>query len=73
MDLWLKRDSLEDIAKAFNIDIVPIILKGTLQEAVDYVKSKPNFFNLFSSIKYLAYNRGVLSLLLFSLYANLIK
>ena len=40
-DLWLKRDSLEDIAKAFNIDIVPIILKGTLQEAVDYVKSKP--------------------------------
>lgn len=40
-DLWLKRDSLEDIAKAFHIDIVPIILKGTLQEAVDYVKSKP--------------------------------
>ena len=39
--MWLKRDSLEDIAKAFNIDIVPIILKGTLQEAVDYVKSKP--------------------------------
>lgn len=39
--IWLKRESVEDIAKAFNIDIVPIILTGSLQEAVDYVKSKP--------------------------------
>jgi len=41
-DLWLKRDSLEDIAQTFGIDIVPVILRGTLQQAVDYVKTKPD-------------------------------
>lgn len=40
-NLWLKRDALEDIAKTFGIDVVPIILTGTLQEAVDFVKQKP--------------------------------
>ncbi len=40
-NLWLKRDALEDIAGVFGIDVVPIVLKGTLQQAVDYVKSKP--------------------------------
>lgn len=38
---WLKRESVEDIATAFNIDVVPVILTGTLQEAVEYVKQKP--------------------------------
>lgn len=36
------RESLEDIAKAFGIDIVPIVLEGTIQEAVDFVKTNPN-------------------------------
>lgn len=40
-NLWLKRDALEDIAKTFDIDVVPIVLTGTLQEAVDFVKQKP--------------------------------
>ena len=40
-NLWLKRDALEDIAKTFGIDVVPIVLTGTLNTAVDYVKSKP--------------------------------
>lgn len=40
-DIWLKRDSIEDIAKAFGIDAVPIILIGTLQNAIDFVKTKP--------------------------------
>ena len=40
-DVWLKRDSVEDIAKSFGIDVVPIIFNGTLQEAVDFVKTKP--------------------------------
>lgn len=40
-NLWLKRDSVEDIAKTFGIDVVPIIITGTLAEAVAYVKSKP--------------------------------
>lgn len=40
-DLWLNRESIEDIAKSFNIDVVPIILEGTIQDAIDYVKTKP--------------------------------
>lgn len=40
-DSYQPRESVEDIAKYFGIDIVPIILEGTLQEAVNYVKSKP--------------------------------
>ena len=40
-DTWLKRESVEDIAKAFGIDVVPIIFIGNLQQAVDYVKTKP--------------------------------
>lgn len=41
-DLWLKRDAIEDIAQTFNIDVVPIILTGTLQEAVEFVKKRPD-------------------------------
>lgn len=37
----LKRDAVEDIAKSFGIDIVDIVLTGTLQEAIDFVKTKP--------------------------------
>ena len=40
-NLWLKRDAIEDVAKTFGIDVVPIILKGTLAEAVSFVKQKP--------------------------------
>ena len=38
---WQPRESVEDIANYFGIDIVPIVLEGTIQEAVDYVKTKP--------------------------------
>lgn len=41
-NLWLKRDDIEDIAKAFSIDVVPIIFIGNLEQAVKFVKSKPN-------------------------------
>jgi hypothetical protein len=40
--IWLKRDSVEDIAKTFAIDVVPIVGVGDLDDAVAYVKSKPN-------------------------------
>ena len=40
-DTWLKRESVEDIARTFGIDVVPIIFTGSLQQAVDYVKTKP--------------------------------
>ena len=35
------RESVEDIAKAFGIDVVPIIFEGTIQEGVDFVKHHP--------------------------------
>jgi hypothetical protein len=41
-DLWLKRDAIEDIAKTFGIDVVPIIMTGTIQQAVDFVKTAPD-------------------------------
>lgn len=40
-DLWLKRDAIEDIGKAFNVDVVPIVMRGTIDEAVQFVKTKP--------------------------------
>ena len=40
-NLWLKRDSIEDIAKTFGVDVVPIVLEGTLEEGVDFVKTFP--------------------------------
>lgn len=40
-NLWLKRDAVEDIAKTFGIDAVPIVYKGNLDGAVDFVKGKP--------------------------------
>lgn len=43
-DTWLARENVEEIAKSFNLQIVPVILIGTIQEAVDFVKSKPNSF-----------------------------
>lgn len=35
------RETIVEIAKSFSIDVVPVIFKGTIQEAVDYVKTKP--------------------------------
>lgn len=39
--IWLKRESVEGIAKAFGTDVVPVVLTGTLQEAINYIKEKP--------------------------------
>lgn len=40
-NLWLKRDAVEDIAKTFGIDIVPIVYEGDIAGAVEFVKNKP--------------------------------
>lgn len=37
-DIWLKREAVEDIAKMFSIDVVPVLLTGTITEAEEYVK-----------------------------------
>lgn len=41
-DNYQPRESVEDIAKYFGIDIVPIVLEGTLQDGVDYVLNNRN-------------------------------
>lgn len=38
---WQPRESVNNIAEYFGIEVVPIVLTGTIQEAVDYVKTKP--------------------------------
>lgn len=40
-NLWLKRDAVEDIAKTFCIDVVPIVYEGDIAGAVEFVKGKP--------------------------------
>lgn len=40
-DTFLNRESVESIAKGMGVDVVPISLRGTLKDAIDYVKSKP--------------------------------
>lgn len=40
-NLWLKRDAVEDIAKTFGIDAVPIVYDGNLTGAVEFIKAKP--------------------------------
>lgn len=40
-DIWLTRSSVEDIAQCFSVDAVPVLGEGTLQDGVDYVKTKP--------------------------------
>lgn len=37
--MYLKRGDVESIGKAFGLRVVPILLEGTLQEGIDYVKS----------------------------------
>ena len=39
---YQSRETVEDIAKAFGLEIVPIVLRGTIQEAVDFIKTQPN-------------------------------
>lgn len=41
-DIWLTRDAVESIAKTFAVDAVPVVLKGSLQDAVEYVKQRPS-------------------------------
>lgn len=40
-DTWLKRDGIEDIAKRFGIKVVPIVMTGTIEQAVKFIKTQP--------------------------------
>ena len=39
---YQSRDTVNDVAKMFNIEVVPIVLEGTIQEGIDFMKSNPN-------------------------------
>lgn len=39
---YLSRENVKDIANYFNIDVVPTIMIGKLQDGINYVKSNPN-------------------------------
>lgn len=41
-DNYLSRESVKEIANYFNIDVVPTIMIGKLQDGINYVKSNPN-------------------------------
>ena len=40
-DIWLTRESVEDIAAAFDIDVVPYMGTGDLEEAINIVRENP--------------------------------
>lgn len=35
------RETVNAVAKMFNLDVVPIVLTGTIQDGIDFVKTKP--------------------------------
>lgn len=37
--LWLRRDGIENIAQAFGVDAVPVVLTGTIADGVEFVKA----------------------------------
>lgn len=41
-DTFLGRENVKEIARILDIELVPVVLKGTLQEGINYVKTKPN-------------------------------
>lgn len=40
-DVWLTRDSVEDIAEALGVGVVPVVGIGPLGAAIDFVKQRP--------------------------------
>lgn len=40
-DIYLERENVEDIAKTFGIDVVPVVGEGTLADAIAFVQTRP--------------------------------
>lgn len=40
-DTYLLRESVETISKSFGVDVVPVIMNGTIQSAVNFVMTNP--------------------------------
>lgn len=43
-DVFLTRDNVEEVAKYFGIDVVPIVFVGTIPQAEKYVSQRPSSF-----------------------------
>ena len=41
-NLYLKREAVDEIARAFGIKVVPVVGIGTLNEAITYIKMHPS-------------------------------
>ena len=41
-DLYLERGNVENIAETFKVDVVPIVLTGTIDDAIRFVKEQPD-------------------------------
>jgi len=41
-DLFLTRKDVECIAQYFGVDVVPIVLRGTIEDGIRFVKARPN-------------------------------
>lgn len=41
-DLFLTRENVVEIARYFGVDVVPIVLTGTIEDGINFVKSRPN-------------------------------
>ena len=40
-DLFLTRDSVVDIGRYFGVDVVPIVLRGTIEDGIRFVQARP--------------------------------
>lgn len=38
---YQSRETVNDVAKMFNLEVVPIVLTGTIEEGINFVKGKP--------------------------------
>jgi len=41
-ETWLQRENIEALAETFALDVVPVMLRGTIQDAIEYVKTRPD-------------------------------
>lgn len=39
--LWLERHNLVGIASEFGLEVTPVVFRGTLHQAIDYISTKP--------------------------------
>lgn len=41
-DIFLTRENVVDIGRYFGVDVVPIVLTGTIEDGISFVKARPN-------------------------------